>query len=381
MAAAIGAIFKEAALATGVGVASLTMAAGKSLEVAGKTSAKAVEVTGVVADKSLNITKKGVEVGSNITIAGLNTAGIVGKAGLQTASVATEAAAQITQAAAKSTANVGQTALATTAQVTTDTLKVSADAASAAAKFSVGTVTTALKGLDNLRDLGGMTGQAWVERVRVKKQENSKLASMRTPQIVLGILVQDFEKVAKDLRSSFKVSISASDNSLKVLIVIIKDLYCMSWFRRRMKNTCPSNSQLRTTLEKKVSGQAKELDGRSVSFFKSFDENLAKTLAFFKAESLKPVPEMKSEEEQINKIKALFIKKLDEFSSVVATALSSLTKHFETRSLQYQKIIDRAYEGNFAINGVFNQPVAAPAAGGKRKTRKQMKRSKKTRKH
>lgn len=409
----IGASFKGAFMGTAQGVASLTEAAGRSVEVAGKTTAKAVQVTGVAAEKTLNVAQKGIEVGANVTMAGLNTAGTISKVGLQTTAVATEAAGQITQAAARSTANaseatlkasanivksgVGATAkianaaLLGTTQVTTDTLKISADAASSAAKFSVGTVNSALKGLDNLRDLGGMTGQAWVERVRAKKQENSKLASMRTPQIVLDILVKDFEKVAADLRSSFKDTISASDISVKLLIVTIKDLYCMSVYRRMTKSSCPSNSQLRKTLEKKILGQANELDGKSNFFFKMFDQKLAQTLALFKAESQKPAPAMKSEEEQVNQIKALFTKKLDEFSSFVAGQLTAITTLFETRSAQYQKIIDKAYEGVFAMNGVFNtssQPIVmetasqnTPVGGRRRKTRKAKKHTKRTRKH
>lgn len=409
----IAASFKSAALGTAQGVASLTEAAGKSIEVAGKTSAKAVQVTGVAAEKTLNVAQKGVEVGANVTMAGLNAAGTVSKAGLQTAAVATQAAAQISQAAARSTANaseatlkasanivksgvastakIANAALVGTTQVTTDTLKASADAASTAAKFSVGTVTSALKGLDNLRDLGGMTGQAWVEKVRAKKQENSKLASMRTPQVVLDILVKDFEKVAGELRSSFKDTISASDVSVKLLIVTIKDLYCMSYYRRMTKNTCPSNSQLRKDLEKRIIGQGKELDGKSTFFFKMFDQKLSQTLSLFRAEAQKPAPAMKSEEEQVNQIKALFTKKLDEFSSFVATQLTSITSLFESRSAQYQKIIDKAYEGVFTMNGVFNAAPVQPVAIGnsmnttggarRRKTRKQKKHSKKTRKH
>jgi hypothetical protein len=428
----IGTSLKAAAMGTARGVASLTEAAGKSVEVAGKTTAKAVQVTGVVADKVLNVGQKGVEVGANVTMAGLNAAGTITKVGLQTATVATEAAGQITQAAARSTANaseatlkasanivksgVGATAkianaaLLGTAQVTTDTLKISADAASSAAKFSIGTVNSALKGLDNLRDLGSMTGQAWVDRVRLEKQENSKIASMRTPQVVLNILVKDFEKVAYDLRSSFKGTLSASDLSLKLLIIMIKDLYCMSFYRRMTKNSCPKNSQLRKTLQKKIVAQAKELDGKSAFFFKMFDQKLAQTLSLFKAESQKPAPSMKSEEEQVNQIKGLFSKKLDEFSSFVATQLTTITTLFETRSAQYQKIIDKAYEGVFATNGVFNamsQPLASgPLASGplaseplvseplassvnsmnmiggarRRKTRKHKKSSKRTRK-
>jgi hypothetical protein len=349
--AAIAASFKAAAMGTAQGVASLTEAAGKSVEVAGKTTAKAVQVTGVVAEKSLNVAQKGVEVGANVTMAGLNAAGTVSKAGLQTAAVAVDAAAQISQAAAKSTANaskatlqasanivksgvtatakIANAALVGTTQVSTDTLKVSADAASSAAKFSIGTVSTALKGLDNLRELGGMTGQAWVERVKLKKQENSKLASMRAPQVVLDILVKDFEKVAYDLRSSFKDTTSASDISLKLLIVTIKDLYCMSVYRRIIKNTCPSNSQVRKTLEKKVIGHANELDGKTAFFFKMFDQKLAQTVSLFKAESQKPAPSMKSEEDQINQIKGLFSKKLDEFSSFVALHFN-LLYHFKS---------------------------------------------------
>jgi hypothetical protein len=410
---AIATSFKSAALGTAQGVASLTEAAGKSIEVAGKTSAKAVQVTGIVADKTLNIAQKGVEVGANVSMAGLNAVGTVSKAGLQTAAVAAQAAAQISQAAAKSTANaseatlkasanivksgvastakIANAALVGTTQVTTETLKQSADAASSAAKFSIGTVTSALKGLDNLRDLGGLTGQAWVEKVRAKKQENSKLASMRTPQVVLDILVKDFEKVAGDLRSSFKDTISASDVSVKLLIITIKDLYCMSYYRRMTKNTCPSNSQLRKDLERRIIGQGRELDGKAAFFFKIFDQKQSQTVSLFRAEAQKPAPPMKSEDDQINQIKALFTKKLDEFSSFVATQLTTITSLFETRSTQYQKIIDKAYEGEFTMNGVFNagpvQPIALGntmnTTGGarRRKTRKGKKSSKRTRKH
>lgn len=395
--AAIAASLKAAAMGTVQGVASLTEAAGKSVELAGKTATKAVEVTG-----------KGVNVSAKIATAGLNTAGVVGESALQTASVATQAAAKVTQAAATATANasaatlaasadvvksgVGATAkianaaLAGTTQVTADTLKSSADAASAGAKFAVGSVTSALKGLDNLRDLGGMTGQAWVEKVRARKQENSKLASMRTPQIVLDILVNDFQKVAKDLRSSFDDTISSSDLSLKLLVVTIKDLYCMSVWRRMTKSTCPSNAEARKGLEKKIQSQVKELEGRSTFFFKMFDQKLFQTLSLFKAEAQKPPTHGKSEEDQINQIKALFTKKLDEFSSFVATQLTAITSLFEARSGQYQKIIDKAYEGVFSLNGVFNIPApnTAPAAGGSRKKTKKRsvkKNKKKTRKH
>jgi hypothetical protein len=359
---------------------------------------KSVKVAGIAADKAVEITGKGVEVGAKIATAGLNTAGVVSEAALKTASVATEAAAKVTQAAATATANasaatlqassnivksgVGATAkianaaLSGTAQVGADALKSSADAASAGAKFSLGTVTSALKGLDNLRDLGGMTGQAWVEKVRTRKQENSKLASMRTPQIVLEILVKDFEKVAKDLRSSFQDTISSSDVSLKLLVLTIKDLYCMSFYRRLSKQGCPSNSQLRKNLEQKIKGQVKELDGRSKYFFSMFDQKLSQTLSLFKAESQKPAPSNKSEEDQINQMKQLFTLKLDEFSSFVAKQLTIITSVFENRTSQYQKIIDNAYEGTFAMNGIFNAP-----SGGKRKTRKPNRKGRKTRKH
>ena len=434
-----------AALGTGQGLASLTEAAGKSIEVAGKTTAKAVQVTGVVADKSLNVAQKGVEVGANVAMAGLNAAGTVSKAGLQTAAVASQAAAQITQAAAKSTANaseatlkasadivksgvastakIANAALAGTTQVTTDTLKESADAASAAAKFAVGTVTSAIKGANRLKDLAAGSADQWAKKVEERRAQDSKLAGMRTPQIVLDILVKDFEKVAGDLRSSFKDSISASDVSLKLLSVTIKDLYCMSVYRRMTKNTCPTNSQLRKNLEKKIIGQGKELDGKSAFFFKMFDQKLAQTVGLFRAEANKPPPPNKTEEEQTNQIKALFTQKLDEFSTFVAGQLKTITGLFETRTAQYQKIIDKAYEGVFTTNGVFNATVApvvlqtapaanvppveqgntkalngspistpvitqnstpqtAPAAGGRRKkTRKHKKRTKKTRRH
>jgi hypothetical protein len=407
----IGNTLKSGAVAAGQGTA-LLVAAGL----------KSVKVAGVAADKAVELTGKGVEVTAKLGSAALNTTGVVGEAALQTASVATQAAAKVTQAAATATANasaatlsasadivksgVGATAkianaaLSGATQVTADTLKVSADAASSAAKFSVGTVTTALKGLDNLRELGGMTGQAWVEKVKARKGANASLASMRTPQIVLDILVKDFEKVAKDLRSSFQDTISANDVSLKLLIVTIKDLYCMSLYRRMTRKSCPSNSQLRKNLEQKVLGQAKELDGRSQFFFKMFDQKLMQTLSLFKAESQKPAPPGKTEEQQVEQIKALFSKKLDEFSSFVAKQLTMITSLFETRTAQYQKIVDKAYEGTFSMNGVFNQPgtpamtqqmstnmpttnmpMSAPAAGGRRTRRhkKHKKHAKKTR--
>jgi hypothetical protein len=402
---------KEGAKAAVQGTAMLTAAGLKS-----------VKVAGVAADKAVELTGKGVEVTAKLGSAALNTTGVVGEVALQTASVATQAAAKVTQAAATATANasaatlaasanivksgVGATAkitnaaLSGTTQVTQDTLKASADAASSAAKFSIGTVTTALKGLDNLRELGGMTGQAWVEKVKARKGANAKLASMRTPQIVLDILVKDFEKVAKDLRSSFQDTITSSDISLKLLIVTIKDLYCMSLYRRMTKKGCPSNSQLRKNLEQKINGQVNELNGRSQFFFKMFDQKMSQTLSLFKAESQKPPPPGKTEEQQVEQIKALFSKKLDEFSSFVAKQLTMITTLFETRTAQYQQIVDKAYEGIFSMNGVFNQPgmmtqpistnmpttnmpMSAPAAGGRRTRRhkKQKKHGKKTRRY
>lgn len=384
---AIAASFKAAAMGTAQGVASLTQAAGKSVEVAGKTAVSAVEVTG-----------KAVDVSAKLTSAGLDTAGVVGEAALQTASVATQAAAKVTQAAATATANastatlaasadivksgVGATAKITnaalqgTTQVTADTLKASADAASAGAKFAVGSVTTALKGLDNLRDLGGMTGQAWVEKVKARKAENSKLASMRAPQIVLDLLVKDFEKVANDLRSSFQDTISASDVSLKILVISIKDLYCMSVYRRMTKNTCPKNSSVRKGVEAKMKSQIKELDGRSAFFFKMFTQKQQQTISLFKAEAQRMPPTTNEQQElaQIERTKALFTKKLDEFSTFVANQLTALTSLFETRTAQYQKLIDNAYQGIFSMNSI--------STGGKRRTRKTKKpKSKRTRKY
>ncbi len=392
----IGNSLKSGALAVGQGTAMLVSAGLKS-----------VKVAGVAADKAVEITGKGVEVGAKLTSAGLNTAGVVGEQALQTASVASQAAAKVTQAAATATANasaatlsasanivksgVGATAkitdaaLAGTTQVTADTLKSSADAASSAAKFSLGTVTSAVKGLDNLRELGGMTGQAWVEKVKARKQQNSKLASLRAPQIVVDLLVKDFEKVANDLRSSFDDTLSASDVSLKLLMVSIQDLYCMSVYRRMTKDICPSNSTMRKTLEAKVKFQVKELDTRTAFFFKLFEQKKTQTISLFKAESQRmPITSNEQQEiAQIERIKALFTKKLDEFSAFVATQLTTLTNLFEKRASEYQKIIDKAYEGTFSMNGVFNQPVMSspnmPVGG--RRTRKQKKRSKKTRKH
>jgi hypothetical protein len=399
MAAAIGEIFKEAGIATGVGVASLSKAAGKSLEVAGKTSAKAVEVTGVVADKSLNVTKKGVEVGANVTMAGLNTAGKVSTAALETTAVATQAAANITQAAARSTANasaatlkasanivksgVGATskianaALIGTTQVTTDTLKGSADAASAAAKFSLGSVTTALKGLDNLRDLGSMKGQNWVNKVRNKTIQGRKITDVKQPQTIILLLEQEFLKVTKDLEESFHDTIDSNELALTVLLVNIKDLYCMSVWRRMTKGTCPRNISTRKSLEQKITLQKSELENKSKFFFVMMTQKKNETISQFKTGAQTIIREKKDEAERVDAIKDFFTTKLDEFSSFVAKQLTKLTSTFETRSSQYQKIIENAAEGTFAINGVFNQPSSAPAAGG---TRKQKKRAKKTRK-
>jgi hypothetical protein len=158
----------------------------------------------------------------------------------------------------------------------------------------------------------------------------------------------------------------------------------MSIYRRMTKKGCPSNSQLRKQLEQKINGQVKELDGRSNFFFKMFDQKLLQTLSLFKAESQKPAPPGKSEEQQVEQIKALFAKKLDEFSGFVAKQLTMITTLFENRTVQYQKIVDSAYEGVFSMNGVFNQPGTAVTApvGGRRKTlRRKSKKSKRTRKH
>ncbi len=406
----MAAVLKEGAKSALNGSMMLTGAALKSVKVAGVAANAAVELTG-----------KGVEVTAKVASAAVNTTGVVGEAALQTASVATQAAAKVTQAAAtatanasaatlaasanivksgvKATANIANAALTSAKNVSVQTLKSSADTASAAAKFSLGTVTTALKGLDNLRELGGMTGQAWVEKVKARKGANASLSSMRTPQIVLDILVKDFEKVAADLRSSFQDTILSSDVSLKLLVVTIKDLYCMSIYKRLTRKTCPKNSSVRINLEKKMNGHVKELKGRSDFFFKVFDQKRSQTLSLFKAESQKPPPPGKTEEQQVEQIKALFTKKLDEFSAFVAKQLTMITSLFETRTQQYQEIVDRAYRDEFSNKNVFNKAptqtntpataepnvtaMSAPAAGGRRKTRKHKhkKHSKKTRKH
>lgn len=368
---------------------------------------KTVKVAGVAADKAVEITGKAVNVTAKVSSAALNTTGVVGEAALQTVSVGTQAAAKAAQAAATSSAQVAantleastkvvksglnattkitNAALSGTAQVSADTLKASADAASAGAKFSLGTVTTALNGLNNLRELGGMTGQAWVEKVRARKQENSKLGSLRAPQIVLDILVKDFEKVAGDLRSSFEDSIASNNISLKVLVVSVKDLYCMSIYRRLTKNTCPTNSAVRTGVEAKMKSQVKELDGRSKFFFKMFAQKQSNTISQFKAAAQRMPPTANEQQElaQIERIKALFTKSLDEFSGFVANQLTTLTSLFEKRSAQYQKLIDDAYQGVYSLNTITNQmPVSAPVTGGRRRTyRKKVTKSKKTRKH
>jgi hypothetical protein len=399
MAAAIGAIFKEAAVATGVGVASLTMAAGKSLEVAGKTSAKAVEVTGVVAEKSLNVTKKGVEVGANVTMAGLTTAGKVSTAALETTAVATQAAAKITQAAANSTANasaatlkasanivksgveatskIANAALEGTTQVTTDTLKGSADAASAAAKFSLGSVTTALKGLDNLRDLGSMKGQNWVNKVRNKTVQGRKITNLKQPQFIIELLEQEYNTVVKDLRLSFENTLDSNKLALDVLLVNIKDLYCMSKWRRLTKSTCPRNvSTLRESLERKMKLQSEELDSKVKFFFTMFDARKNETMSQFKTESQRLISQISDAEAKVDAIKQLFTKKLDSFSGSVAQQLTKLTTQFEERSRQYTTIIENAYNGKYAMNGVFNAPI-----GGTRKRKQTQRKQKKTRKH
>lgn len=362
---------------------------------------KTVKVAGVAADKAVEITGKAVNVSAKVSSAALNTTGVVGEAALQTVSVGTQAAAKAAQAAATSSAQVAantleastkvvksglnattkiaDAALNSTAQVSADTLKASADAASAGAKFSLGTVTTALNGLNNLRELGGMTGQAWVDKVKKRKEANKSVGSLRTPQVVLDILVKDFEKVAGDLRSSFQDSISSNNISLKVLVVSIKDLYCMSMYRRLTKNTCPTNSAVRKGVEAKMKSQLKELEGRSTFFFKMFNQKQEQTIAMFKA-GAQQMPSTTNEQQelaQVERIKALFTKKLDEFSSFVAMQLTGLTNLFEKRAAQYQKLVDDAYQGVYRLNTITNQ---MPAAGGRR-TRKHKKRSKKTRKH
>ena len=401
--AGIAASLKGAVMGTVQGVASLTEAAGKSVEVAGKTATKAVEVTGKAATATFNVAEKGVEVGANITKAGLNTTGRVSAAALQTTSVATEAAAQVTQAAAKSTANASEATLKASAnivksgvdatakvanaafqsgaQVSTDALKASADAASSAAKFSLGSVTTALKGLDNLRDLGSMKGQNWVNKVRNKTIQGRKITDLKQPQTIILLLEQEFLKVTKDLEDSFHDTIDSNELALKVLLINIKDLYCMSVWRRLTKGTCPRNSSMRKSLEQKIMLQKEDLENKSKFFFVMINTKRNETLSQFKTGSQKIIASIPDEEIRVEEIKKFFTQKLDEFSSLIAKQLTKLTTTFETRSSQYQTIINNAGDGNFAINGVFNSPAAAPAAGGKRKTKKQTKRSKKTRRH
>jgi len=393
----IAASLKAAALGTAQGVASLTEAAGKSVEVAGKTTAKAVQVTGVVTDKALNVGQKGVEVGANVTMAGLNAAGTVSKAGLQTAAVATEVVAQISQAAAKSTANaseatfkasanivksgVGATAkiadaaLEGTTQVTTDTLKATADTASSAAKLSLGSVTTALKGLDNLRDLGSMKGQNWVNKVRNKTVQGRKITNLKQPQTIILLLEQEYNKVTENLRSSFENTLDSNTLALKVLLVNIKDLYCMSKWRRLTKSSCPRNiSVVRQSLETKLKMQSDELDNKVKFFFTMFAAKKNETMSQFKSESQRLISQIQEPEQKVEAIKELFTKKLDGFSNLVAQQLTKLTSQFESRSSQYNTLIENAYEGKYTMNGVFNA-----SSGGTR--RRKHKKQKKTRKH
>jgi hypothetical protein len=394
---AIAASLKAAALGTAQGVASLTEAAGKSVEVAGKTTAKAVQVTGVVAEKSLNVAQKGVEVGANVTMAGLNAAGTVSKAGLQTAAVAVDAAAQISQAAAKSTTNaskatfqasanivksgvtatakIANAALLGTTQVTTDTVQATADAASSAAKLSLGSVNTALKGLDNLRDLGSMKGQNWVNKVRNKTIQGRKITNLKQPQTIILLLEQEYNSVVRDLRVSFENTLDSNTLALKVLLVNIKDLYCMSRWRRLTKSTCPRNiSMVRGSLESKLMLQSEELDRKVKFFFTMFDAKKNETMSQFKSESQRLISQIPESEQKVDAIKELFTKKLDSFSNNVAEQLTKLTSQFETRSSQYTALIENAYKGIYTMNGVFNTPI-----GGTR--RRKYRTQKKTRKH
>jgi hypothetical protein len=391
---AIAASFKAAALGTAQGVASLTQAAGRSVEVAGKTADKAVEVTGVVAEKSLNVTKKGVEVGANVTMASLNAAGTVSKAGLQTAAVATQAAANISQAAARSTANaskatleasakivasgadsaalVADAAFKGTTQVTTDTLKETADVASAAAKASIGTVTSALNGITRLREITSMKGQNFYNSIKTKTEQGRKVANVKKPQMIIDILVNDFTSVADDLIISFRQTTSSNKAALKVLSANIKDLYCMSAWRRLTKKTCPTSTNVRKGTEQRLLLQSDELDKRVTYFLQDLSVKKSTTITTFKTGSQKIIREQKDEELQNQMIKDFFAEKLDDFSGYVAKNLNQITQLFDLRSTQYNMAIEKAYASEFTMIGV--------SGGRSRKQKKKSKQPKKTRK-
>lgn len=409
-------VLKRGVVAAGTGLALLTTAGLSSVKVAGNVADKAVEITGKSVDVGAKLIGQTVNVVGNVGKAGLNATRNIGvgafdatgrigtsalkttadvtTSALETASVVSQQTAKVTQAVAKATGSISENTLQTsasivksgmkattkiadaafdgTAAVTVNTLKHSAEAASAGAKFSLSTVTSSLKGLDNLRDLVGITGQAWVEKAKIRKGENKKLESLRTPQVVLELLVKDFEKVGNNLRSSFETTLDASNLAIKLLGITLQDLYCMSFYRRLMRRNCPKDSTIRKSVEYKTKTKLNELNSRCDHFHQYCKQQQELTISLFKADAQRISPVL-DEKSQIDNIKSLFLTKLEEFSQNVAKKLTELTGLFEKYTAEFQKTIERAYGGIFSTNNL--------SGGTRRGTRRARKTSQKSRKN
>lgn len=375
---ALGATVATAGKAAEVGAT----AALKSVEIAGK----AVNVTANVSKAALNTTGKlttgALKTTTNVGLAALNATSVVSQASLKATSEVTKAALEgTTEAAVASSKAAGQVAAEAAKQgaaVSIEGLKGAAQVTIKTTQVATQVATDAVTGLGNLAKLASLKGDAMVqqmeERIQSAKAANSKLLGVRNKEVLMMTFVSQFNDEASKLFSATKDEMESNQNTLNILIAVLKDNYCLSFWRRRKAmfnktKVCPPSYQ-RDPVEIKLALSQREYKSKSNYLLQVFDQQLKQAINAMQLEGKKT--SAANEKQEYQDFLDLFNKKMADFAMKIQEEQKIVTELFTKLQTRFITLRDNSFQGNFNSSKVF-------ATGGtrKRKPRKQ----KKTRKY
>lgn len=203
---------------TGSAIKTTTALAEKSVDIAGKLTNQSVDAVGVLGAST-------VEAAGKIGSASVEATGDIASSALQTSS-------KISQAALNATGDIAVSSLQTATKATETTVENVGKSLNAATTLAGNTLTSALKGIDNVRGLAAGRGTLITEKIAARQAAEGKvLDELGKTRIAAEEALKEMNKVEVLLVSGIKEIVAIQKTILVANVNIYRRAKC-KWFTR-----------------------------------------------------------------------------------------------------------------------------------------------------
>lgn len=214
----VGSGVQNVVSATGSAIKSTTALAEKSVDIAGRITNQTVDAVGVLGSST-------VEAAGKIGSASLSATGDIGTSAIQTSS-------KISQAALNATSDITVSTLETATKTTETTVQNVGKSLDAATTLAGNTLTSALKGIDNVRGIAAGRGSLIAEKITARQEAEGKVFNeVGKRRVGSEELMKEMNRIEVLLLSGIKEIVAIQKTILAANINIYRRAKC-KWFTR-----------------------------------------------------------------------------------------------------------------------------------------------------